>query len=203
MVVSTMQKSSRFVEAWCIIEAIFFVCLKLHIRWLQRMDPLERSLSSAPMLTPSERRLLWQRMVEAEADDPVTFITGWFFDQPLESISKYDVRDFVVWSMFEGRNQEHLTLQELDQLEDFVDEIEWRISLKLYGVDEAQTVDETETGDSIGEVMENQPVMGMERDRSDSLILKPKERSTLRRDDRNPKPKQSEYIIVTVSLYVP
>lgn len=185
MVVSTMEKSSRLVEAWCVIEALFYVCLKLHIKWLQRMDPLERSLSSAPMLTFQERKLLWQRMVEAEADDPVTFITGWFFDQPLESISKYDVRDFVVWSMFEGRNQEHLTLQELGQLEDFVDEIEWRISLQMYGAEDAH-VDEKKDTDSH---VEMGPLI---RDGSDSLILKPKEHSTSRRNDRQPRPKQSK-----------
>ena len=193
MVVSTMEKSSRFVEAWCVIEAIFYVCLKLHIRWLQQMDPLERSLTSAPMLTPMERRQLWQRMVEAEADDPVSFITGWFFDQPLESISKYDLRDFVVWSMFEGRNQEHLTGEELDQLEDFVDEIEWRISLQLYGAEdefkEDVHTDEKKDVRSPVEQVLGEKAPPQEYERSDSLILKPKELVSLRRSDRYPRPK--------------
>lgn len=145
-------------------------------------------------------------MVEAEAEDPVGFITGWFFDEPIESISKYDVRDFIVWSMFESRNQEHLTLQELDQLEDFVDEIEWRISLQLYGADDgvetevktmklsemkhgdAHTMAE-QSGDDKGE----EDVMGRDREHSDSLIMKPKEHSAVRRDDRYPRPKQSKW----------
>lgn len=118
-IVSTMQQSSVLVEAWCVVEALFFILLKLHVRWLQQMDPLERSLCSAPMLTKRERQLLWKRMAEAEANDPIQFISGWFFDQPLEGISKYDVRDFIAWSMFDGRNLEHLTLEELEQLDDF------------------------------------------------------------------------------------
>jgi hypothetical protein len=177
------------------------------------MDPLERSLSAAPMLTLSERRSLWKSMMEAEAEDPVGFITGWFFDEPIESISKYDVRDFFVWSMFESRNQEHLTLQELDQREDFVDEIEWRISLQLFGAGDDEEPEEEEkvgaktmklnetkhgdthtmaeeSGDDKGE---QDAVMGRDREQSDSLIMKPKEHSAVRRDDRYPRPKQSKW----------
>jgi pimeloyl-ACP methyl ester carboxylesterase len=132
-VVSTMEKSSTVVEVWCVIEALFYVAMKLQIMYLQRLDPLERSLMSAPMLTHDERQRLWDRMALCEADDPVGFISGWFFDQPLENISKHDMRDFMAWSMFEGRRLEHLTGEETNQLEEFVDEIEWRISLHLYG----------------------------------------------------------------------
>ena len=46
-------------------------------------------------------------------DDPVIFIRGWFFDHDLDSITRYDVMDFVSWSMFEGRNLEHLTIVNL------------------------------------------------------------------------------------------
>jgi len=79
------------------------------------------------------RQVLWQRMMDCEVEDPVGFLRGWFFDQPLENIAKYDVRDFVAWSMFEGRHQEHLTDAELRQLELFVEEVELRIGLQLYG----------------------------------------------------------------------
>ena len=68
-----------------------------------------------------------------EEANPVTWLSGWFFDEPIDNISKYDVRDFVAWSMFEGRHQEHLTSSEQEQLEDFVTEAELRISLFLYG----------------------------------------------------------------------
>jgi hypothetical protein len=86
-VVSTMQKSSTFVEVWAIIEALFYICLRLHIQWLQYKDPLEASLSSAPMLELWERRQLWERIMEIETDDPVCFVTGWFFDQDLQHIT--------------------------------------------------------------------------------------------------------------------
>lgn len=137
-VVSTMEKSSVFVEVWCMIEAVFFILLKLQIKWLQLKDPLEASLSSAPMMESEERRVLWKRMMDAESDDPVSFISGWFFDQTHENISRYDVRDFVAWSMFEGRNQEHLTGEELSQLEDFVEELENRIGIQIFGLSESE-----------------------------------------------------------------
>jgi hypothetical protein len=127
------MRSSRIIEYWCWLEALFFILMKLKIKWLQMKDPLEASLSAAPLLELEERRVLWIRMMECEVDDPVGFITGWFFDCDIESITKYDVRDFCAWSMFEGRHQEHLTTSELRQLEDFVEEAEYRISLQLYG----------------------------------------------------------------------
>lgn len=193
-IVSTMQKSSVLVEAWCVVEALFFILLKLHVRWLQQMDPLERSLCSAPMLTRDERQLLWERMAEAEADDPIQFISGWFFDQPLEGISKYDVRDFIAWSMFEGRNLEHLTLEELVQLDDFVDEIEWRISLHMYGVEEEENVAGDEAKDAESYVDEMEETGSFPAGRV-GIILKPNVHPTLRRNDRQPRPKQSKCLL--------
>lgn len=136
--VHTLKKSSTTVEVWCVIEGVFYVLLKLHIMYLQRMDPLERSLRSAPMLEAHERRVLWDRMMATEKHDPVTFVSGWFFDEPLENVSKYDLRDFICWALFEGRNQEHLTVEELHQLDEFVDEMEWSISLYLYGTEDEE-----------------------------------------------------------------
>jgi hypothetical protein len=133
-------RSSRIIEYWCWLEALFFILMKLKIKWLQMKDPLEASLSAAPLLELEERRVLWIRMMECEMEDPVGFITGWFFDCDIESITKYDVRDFCAWSMFEGRHQEHLTTSELRQLEDFVEEAEYRVSLQLYGEAEDQEV---------------------------------------------------------------
>jgi hypothetical protein len=127
------QKSSRAIESCCHMEAVFYILMKLKIKWLQTKDPLEASLSAAPLLELEERKLLWRRMMESEVDDPAGFFTGWFFDCDIEKITMYDVRDFCAWSMFEGRHQEHLTTNELRQLEDFVDEAEHRISLQLYG----------------------------------------------------------------------
>lgn len=133
--ISLMQKSSFFMEVWAVIEGLFFILLNIHIYWLQGKDPLEASLSAAPMLGLEERRELWSTMMKSESEDPVGFLTGWFFDLPLEQISKYDLLDFVAWSMYEGRNQEHLTQDELEQLTEFIDEIEWRISIHKYGVE--------------------------------------------------------------------
>ena len=188
-----MEKSSRIVEAWCVIEAIFYICLKLHVMWLQGMDPLERSLSSAPMLEVEERQLLWARMLQVERDDPVSFISGWFFDQPLESISKYDVRDFITWSMFEGRNQEHLTAEELAQLDDFVDEAEWCISLHMYGAEEEDKPVPIEEKNEDGSQNEKMKETGPFPEADGvSTVLAAERNSTLHKKDRQPRPKQSK-----------
>lgn len=128
-----MNNSSKVMEVWCVIEALFFIGVKLKIHYLQTRDPLEASLSAAPMMDPKDRKILWDRMIEIEKDDPGSFLEGWFFDQPIENISRYDVCDFLCWSMFDGRNQEHLTLEELTDLEDFVEDLEYYISLKRFG----------------------------------------------------------------------
>jgi hypothetical protein len=131
--VMALNHVSRWVEVWCCLEGIFYILLKCFIRHLQTRDPLEASLSAAPMMDLMSRDVLWDRMMDCEQADPVSFITGWFFDQALDDITKYDVRDFIAWSMYEGRHQEHLTEPELRQLERFLEELEHRISLHLYG----------------------------------------------------------------------
>lgn len=138
-----MNNASRIMDFWCVIEALFFITCKLKIQYLQRKDPLEASLSAAPMMDPEDRKLLWDRIVEIEQKDPIKFISGWFFDQPIEDISRYDVFDFICWSMFDGRNQEHLTTEELHDLECFLEDIEYRVSLQLYGENEENDVSQS------------------------------------------------------------
>jgi hypothetical protein len=134
--VVTLMKSYfgfRLVDVWCVIEALFFIACKLKVRYLQGKDPLEASLTAAPMLDADERKSLWDHMMAVDSDPD--WITGWFLDHPtIESISRYDIFDFICWAMFDGRNQEHLTTQELQDLESFVEDLEYRISLHLYGV---------------------------------------------------------------------
>ena len=87
------------------------------------------------MMDHEERKFLWDHMMEMDTDP--SWITGWFLDHPsIESISRYDIFDFLCWAMFDGRNQEHLTAQELQDLEGFVEDLEYRISIHLYGVTE-------------------------------------------------------------------
>jgi hypothetical protein len=145
-----MKGSSRLVDFWCVIEALFFICFQLKFRYLQSKDTLEASLSAAPMYDPEDRKVLWDRIMDAEKEDLGSFISGWFFDEPIGNISRYDVCDFFCWCMFDGRNQEHLTLLELHELESFVEEIEYRISIQLHG---AQP--ETEKGGTINKENES------------------------------------------------
>lgn len=85
MIEFLQDKSYRVVELWCWIEGIFFIGLKFQIRWLQRRDPLEASLSAAPIMDADERQQLWDFMLESE-HDIIGVIRGWFFDEPLENI---------------------------------------------------------------------------------------------------------------------
>lgn len=47
--------------------------------------------------------------------------------------SKYDLRDWVVWAMFEGRHQEHLSTTEVHQAESFLEGITLKVSVELHG----------------------------------------------------------------------
>ena len=145
-----MNNASRIMDVWCVIEALFFIACKIKIWYLQCKDPLEASLSAAPMMDHIDRKMLWDRIMETENDDPSKFISGWFFDRPIQEISRYDVFDFICWSMFDGRNQEHLTTEELHDLEGFLEDFEYRISLQLFGEAgeaEAQSTANEETVD--------------------------------------------------------
>jgi hypothetical protein len=138
----------RLFDVWCVIEALFFIASKLKIRYLQSKDPLEASLSAAPMLDPDERRALWEHIVSAEPDPG--WVSEWFLDHPsIDSISIYDILDFLCWAMFDGRNQEHLTTQELNDLEGFVEDLEYRISIHLYG--NAVEEEKEETGSMVSD----------------------------------------------------
>ena len=123
-----------WIEVWCYLEAVFYILLKMRIRYLQTQDPLEASFSAAPLMEIPERAELWRNMMESEQGRIIDLLSGWFFDGNVtEEVSAYDIHDFVVWSMFEGRHQEHLTVSEIEQVDEFVDEMEHRISLELYG----------------------------------------------------------------------
>ena len=144
-----MQETSIFAEIWVVIEALFCILQILHIRYLQYKDPLEASLLAAPIATLQERfKLMNQVMDQVMGDDPVSFIRGWFFDEKLDNITRYDVMDFVTWSMFEGRHQEHLTDAEVQQLNWFVKEFECCIGVYLYG--EKEDDDEEDDMDDYG-----------------------------------------------------
>lgn len=132
---------SRGMEVWACLEGLFYVLSRLKIKYLQCKDALEACLHCAPIMELHERRLVWNRMIDCESKDVVEFVTGWFFNEKLENISKYDIRDFTAWCMFEGRNQEHLASQELTQLDAFVSELEERINVQLNWRNSEQEVD--------------------------------------------------------------
>lgn len=135
----TMRSSSLVVEVWAVIEGMFYVILFLHRKWLNSLDTLELSLLSAPMLETRERSELWDLMMDSmdlEDKECSKFISGWFFGESLEKLTRYDIMDYLTWSLFEGRSMEHLTQEEMQQLRGFVTDLEYRVSMELYGVEE-------------------------------------------------------------------
>lgn len=140
----TMRSSSPVVEIWAVIEAVFYVILFLHRKWLNSLDTLELSLRSAPMLETSERDGLWELMMDSMAgdDDCSEFISGWFFGEQIDKLTRYDIMDYLCWSLFEGRNMEHLTHEEMGQLAEFVADLEYKISIERHGLLEEDHVAE-------------------------------------------------------------
>ena len=57
------------------------------------------------MLETRERAELWELIMDSE-EECSEFISGWFFGEKLENLTRYDVMDFLTWSLFEGRNME-------------------------------------------------------------------------------------------------
>mmetsp|Transcript_21694 Transcript_21694/g.45270 ORF Transcript_21694/g.45270 Transcript_21694/m.45270 type:complete len:758 (-) Transcript_21694:32-2305(-) len=112
------------VNAWAVVEVAFYVFQKAKISYFQKLDTLAMSLNAAPMMTEEERDALFNKIVDAESDDPVSFIRGWFFDAELADIQRYDVMDFLCWSLFDGRNQEHLTEAEAGSLAAYLERME-------------------------------------------------------------------------------
>ena len=77
-----------FMTTWALLESLFYVLLRLHIFYLQRKCPLECSLKAAPFQTLEERKVLWKRLIRNVKSDPVSWISGWFFDEPIGKLRK-------------------------------------------------------------------------------------------------------------------
>ena len=170
-IIAKMQKSSIIMEIWVVLEAMFYVAQKSHIQYLQYKDPLESSLLAAPILTVESREQLFKNVMKhITSDDPVSFIRGWFFDEKLENITRYDISDFLAWCMFEGRNQEHLTDREIGQLQNMMKELEYCLSVHLFGVDmEADENKEKERKRAISKKLSSSSGIAGEMRRVDSV----------------------------------
>ena len=164
-IAQTMTSSSFTVEVWAVIEGIFYIVLFLHRKYLNSLDTLELSLQSAPMLEIRERAELWNYMLDSEDGDCARFISGWFWKKgdndddeendvdmatihkKLDNLTRYDIMDFLTWSLFEGRNIEHLTMEETNQLRGFVSDLEYKISIELHGVKDDDDADDDDDDD--------------------------------------------------------
>ncbi|CAB9523359.1 expressed unknown protein [Seminavis robusta] len=109
-----------WVDIVMVAELGFYLLMRAKIAYLQSVDPLEAYLSSAHILTLEERQRLWGRVMQAKSSDVAAYFESWFFDVTIDDISQHELQNFVCWCYFDGRNQEHLTTEEHDQLDSFV-----------------------------------------------------------------------------------
>ena len=69
-------------------EVLFYTFQLLKHNTLQNLDPLTMCLKASPMMEEGERWELFERVLDAEEDGVVEFVRGWFFDSPVEDISR-------------------------------------------------------------------------------------------------------------------
>jgi len=120
------------VNLYSFLECVFYLFLTIKFRIFSNKDPLEMSLAASPMLTRAARWTLFNNILDAEKDDPIPFIRGWFFDANIADISRYDVLDYLCWALYEGRNQEHLTVDEAGDLTQMLAKLEDCISTQQF-----------------------------------------------------------------------
>lgn len=72
-------------------------------------------------MSPQERQLLWDRVMQAESKDVAAYFENWFFNVKFEDLTHHEIQNFITWGYFDGRNQEHLTDDEHKQLDAFVE----------------------------------------------------------------------------------
>lgn len=105
---------------WCIAETAFygfFLWYRVH---------LQKDTIHPPLRRREERRALFDK-VRSEIHDPRKFIEGWFRGAKIEDIGREDLKDFLSWAFWEGRNGK----EDEDELEGLVQETEQMLSHKF------------------------------------------------------------------------
>lgn len=100
-------------RAYCAAEAVFMLFFVWY-RWR-----LQHPAVHPPSRSPEERRALFEK-VYAEIHDPVSFLRGWFKGAELREIGLRDLQDFLIWSFWDGRDEE----VDENELQEYVEKIQ-------------------------------------------------------------------------------
>lgn len=106
---------------WLLVaEATFYLAMKVKLAYLQSVDPQIAYLKAANIMTLSQRQVLWDRVMKAEADTMTEYFQTWFFGTSMDRVTVHELQNFISWCYFDGRNQEHLSEEEIQQLDKFI-----------------------------------------------------------------------------------
>lgn len=100
-------------QYYCVAETLFF----LFYLWYRTF--LQREAVHPPLLSKDERKQLFDH-VRAEIHDPGKFLSGWFRGARVEDIGREDVKEFLGWVFWEGRN----TREDDEEMEGITEEVE-------------------------------------------------------------------------------
>lgn len=98
--VATQWPSLTALATWCLAETAFY-CFFLWYR-----THLQREAIHPHLRTKQQRKELFDK-VRSEIHDPEKFLSGWFRGAKIEDIGREDLREFLAWAFWEGRNVAH------------------------------------------------------------------------------------------------
>ncbi|KAK5109847.1 hypothetical protein LTR62_006454 [Meristemomyces frigidus] len=89
---------TTLLQKWCLAETLFFVTFLWYRGYLQH-DAIH-----PPLRSKEERKALFEK-VRSEIHDPARFLKGWFRGAEVESIGREDLKEFMSWAFWEGRDE--------------------------------------------------------------------------------------------------
>lgn len=104
-------------QAWCALEAAFFVFFLFYRRHLQRP-----ACHPTP-LTKAERNALFSK-VRSEVSDPEKYFSGWFRGAKIEDIGREDVKLFLSWAFWDGAADLTPGGADDEEMEEYVTKVE-------------------------------------------------------------------------------
>ncbi|KAH8674283.1 hypothetical protein BX600DRAFT_378444 [Xylariales sp. PMI_506] len=124
-VVAIAHPISIFIEIIGLIELLFLLLFFLPYRsFLQKWQPYK-----PPPLSPPERARLFAKALSLVPDGEL-FVRKWMLNVPLEEVRRENVKDWLMWALFERDSSGGYVGAEVDaELEQYLEEIEERLGL--------------------------------------------------------------------------
>jgi pimeloyl-ACP methyl ester carboxylesterase len=103
---------TRVLDVCAGAESLFFLCVYLPRRWILNQPAPPYS----PLPTRDQRRKAFLKLWKA-TPDPGAYVSLWFQGVPIEAIGREDVKDWLVWNLW---NKPHHTLIDERELEEYL-----------------------------------------------------------------------------------